>query len=79
MAKKSISSPADDAVEQILDFSADAQIQRREVVKDSPAFHRFTGAIAAYGKALALLTDLQQQEEFCAIGRLNVPEWVATV
>jgi len=34
------------------------------VAKDSPAFHNLTGAIAAYGKVLALLTALQQREEF---------------
>jgi len=34
------------------------------MAKDSPAFHNLTGAIAAYGKALALLTALQQREEF---------------
>jgi len=35
--------------------------------KDSPAFHKLTGAIGAYGKALALLTALQQREEFYTI------------
>ncbi len=35
--------------------------------KDSPAFHKLTGTIAAYGKALALLTALQQREEFYTI------------
>jgi hypothetical protein len=35
--------------------------------KDSPTFHNLTGAIAAYGKTLALLTALQQREEFYAI------------
>jgi hypothetical protein len=34
------------------------------VPTDSPAFHTLTGAIATYGKALALLTALQQREEF---------------
>jgi hypothetical protein len=34
------------------------------VAQDSAAFHNLTGAIAAYGKALALLTALQQREEF---------------
>jgi hypothetical protein len=34
---------------------------------DSPAFHTLTGAIATYGKALALLTALQQREEFYTI------------
>jgi hypothetical protein len=34
------------------------------VAEDSQAFHNLSGAIAAYGKALALLTALQQREEF---------------
>jgi hypothetical protein len=58
---------ANRAIEQILELSADAHIQRRGTVKDSPEFHMVTGAIAAYGKALALLTALQQQEEFYAM------------
>jgi len=35
--------------------------------KDSPEFHSLTGAIAAYGKALALFTALQEWEEFYAM------------
>jgi hypothetical protein len=34
-------------IEQVLELSADAQINRREVARDSPAFHNLTGAIAA--------------------------------
>jgi len=44
------------AIEQILELSAEAQIQRREAAEDSPAFHNLTGAIVAYGKALGLLS-----------------------
>jgi hypothetical protein len=55
------------AIERILELSADAQITRRMTAKDSPAFHSLTGAIAAYGKALALLTALQKREKFYAI------------
>jgi hypothetical protein len=58
---------AERAIERILELSADAQIARRMVAKDSAAFHRLTGAIAAYGKALALLAALQQREEFYLI------------
>ena len=65
--KKSSAGQADQAIERVLEWSADAQIARRKTPKDSPAFHRLTGAIAAYGKALALLTALQQREEFYAI------------
>jgi hypothetical protein len=54
-------------IERILDLSADAHIKRREVAKDSPAFYSLTGAIAAYGRALALLSALEQREEFYAV------------
>ena len=55
------------AIERVLELSADAQITRRKTPKDSPAFHSLAGAIAAYGKALAILTALQQREEFYSI------------
>jgi hypothetical protein len=65
--KRSSSGQAGQAVERVLELSADAQITRRKAPKDSPAFHRLTGAIAAYGKALAILTALQAREECCSI------------
>ena len=49
----------DSAIDRILDLSAEAQARRREVPKDSPEFHKLTGAILAYGKALSLLTRLR--------------------
>ena len=64
---KANSGHAEQAIERILELSADAQITRRMVAKDCLAYHNLTGAIAAYGKALALLTALQQREEFYAI------------
>ncbi len=64
---KSNSGHAGQAIERIIELSADAQITRRMTAKDSPAFHKLTRAIAAYGKALALLTALQQREEFYTI------------
>jgi len=67
MKKKSSSGQADQAIERVLELSADAQITRRKTPKDSPAFHSLTGAIAAYGKALAILTALQQRAEFFSI------------
>ncbi len=54
-------------IERILELSANAHIQRRLTVKDSPEFHKLTGAIVAYGKALELLTALREREEFHAI------------
>ena len=68
------------AIEQVLELSADAQITRRKTPKDSPAFHRLAGAIAAYGKALAILTALQQREEFFAVvAQHSLSERVAVV
>ena len=64
---KSNSSHAERAIARIVELSADAQITRRMVAKDSEAFQGLTGAIAAYGKALAVLTALQQREEFYAM------------
>jgi hypothetical protein len=58
---------ANKGIERILELSADAHIRRRGTVKDSPEFHNLTGAIAAYGNALALLSAMQQLEEFYAI------------
>lgn len=58
---------ANDAVERILELSADAQIERRRAAKNSPEFQNLTGAITSYGKALALLTELQQWDEFYAM------------
>jgi len=61
---KSNSGLADKAIERVLELSADDHIQRRGVAKDSPEFSNLTGAIAAYGKVLALLTEFQLHEEF---------------
>lgn len=65
--KRSSSDQLGQAIEQVLELSAEAQIIRRRTPKDSPEFYSLKGAIAAYGKTLALLTALQQQEEFCAV------------
>jgi hypothetical protein len=46
---KSNSGLAAKGIERVLELSADAQINRREVAKDSPAYHNLMGAIAAYG------------------------------
>lgn len=79
MRKSSAGLPGQ-AIERVLELSADAQIARRKTPKDSPAFHSLTGAIAAYGKALAFLTALQRREEFYTIiARYELPERVAAV
>jgi hypothetical protein len=64
---KSKSSHAAQAIALIIELSADAQITRRMVAKDSAMFHNLTGVIAAYGKTLVLLTALEQREEFYTI------------
>src|SRR6202007_2199765 len=51
---RAVMSP-DQAIQRILELSADAQIERRRASRNSPKFHNLAGAIAAYGKALALL------------------------
>ena len=64
---------ANRGIERILELSADAHIKRRGTLKGSPEFHHLTGAIAAYGKALALLTELQELEEIRAmIGQVDL-------
>ncbi len=69
---------ANRGIQRVLELSADAHIRRRETVKDSPEFHNLTGAIAAYGQALSLLTALQQLEEFYALfGQQDVPAGIA--
>ncbi len=60
---KTNSELANKGIERILELSADAHIRRRRTIKGSPEFHNLTGAIAAYGRTLALLTGLQQWEE----------------
>jgi hypothetical protein len=78
--RKSSSGHAGQAIERVLELSADAQITRRITPKDSPAFHSLTGAIAAYGKALAILTALQQREEFYTIiAQSELSERIAAV
>lgn len=72
--------PANEVIDRILELSADAHIQRRGVAKSSPAFQNLTGAIAAYGKVLALLTALQKREEFAArIAQNELSEYAAAV
>ena len=70
---------ANEIIDRILELSADAHAQRREVAEDSPAFHSLTGAIAAYGKLLALLTALQERKEFDGIVGQRFSEHVAAV
>jgi hypothetical protein len=66
---------ANRAIERILELSADAHIERHGTAKDSPEYRHLTGAITAYGKALSLLVELQERDEFYAmICGLDLPE-----
>jgi hypothetical protein len=57
-------------IERILEFSAEAQIQRRKTAPGSPAFRHLTGVIAAYGEILRTMSTFQrQQERYDAIAR----------
>jgi hypothetical protein len=46
----------DEAVQRILELSADLQIKRRATMKYSLEYHDYSVAIAAYGKVLETLT-----------------------
>jgi hypothetical protein len=71
---------ADTAIDRILELSVGVHIRRRWTDRDSAKFHNLTGAIAAYGKVLAVLAALQQREEFHAIiGQHDGPGCVAGV
>jgi|GEM_PF-5150559 len=48
---------------QILELSAQAQIERRNMEKSSAAYEKTSGAILAYGNVLALLTALRALED----------------
>src|SRR5229473_2932937 len=51
----------EDAIDRILELSAEAQTKRREAAENSSAFHKLTGAVSAYGQALDLLTKLRKE------------------
>ena len=71
---KAISGRANLAIEGVLELSADAHIERKMTARGSSDFHRLTGAITAYGNALAVLVALQEREEWYAmIAELDLP------
>lgn len=51
----------DEAIDRILELSAEAQAKRREAAENSSTFNKLTGAVLAYGEALDLLTKLRKQ------------------
>jgi len=79
--RTSSSGHAGQAIERMLELSADAQITRRKTAKDSPAFHNLTEAIAAYGKALDLLSKFPhvQEEPYTIISQWDLPDCIAAV
>jgi len=77
---KAISGLANLAIEGVLELSADAHIERKMTAKGSSDFHRLTGAITAYGNALAVLVSLKEREELHAlIVELDLPALVTGV
>ena len=66
-----------EGIERVLELSVEAHVKRREVAIDCAEFHHLTGAIAAYGRVLAMLTALQQGEEFYEIVGQHRSERVA--
>ncbi|HEV2197968.1 MAG TPA: hypothetical protein VGR55_20455 [Candidatus Acidoferrum sp.] len=54
----------DEAIDRILDLSAEAHTKRRQAAENSSAFHKLTGAVLAYGQALDLLTKLRKESSW---------------
>ncbi len=59
----------DDAIDRILELSAEAHTKRREAALNSTMFHKLTGAVLAYGQALDLLTKLRKECSWKQSGR----------
>jgi len=60
-------------IQQVLELLADAHIARRLTVKESPAYHRLTRVITAYGEALQLLVALKKRKNsYARIEHLNL-------
>jgi hypothetical protein len=59
---------ADDAIDRILELSAEAHTKKRQAAENSTAFHKLTGAVLAYGQALDLLTRLRKERNWKASG-----------
>jgi hypothetical protein len=51
----------DEAIDRILELSAEAQTKRRETAENSPTYHKLAGAVLAYGEVLGLLTRLPRK------------------
>src|SRR5713226_4360759 len=51
----------DEAIDRILELSAEVQTKRRQAAENSPIVHKLSGAILAYGESLNLLTKLRNE------------------
>ncbi len=67
----------DEAIDGILELSAEAHAKRRGAAKDSPTFHKLTGAVLAYGAALDLLTKLRK--ECNGSKEVQEPGWLSII
>lgn len=54
----------EDAIDRILELSAEAHTKRRQAAENSSTFHKLTGAVLAYGQALDLLTKLRKESSW---------------
>ena len=63
--------PFSEAIERIVELSADLQIKRSSTWKYSLAFHDFSVAISACGKALSVLVRVLQEKYSTNYGRLS--------
>jgi hypothetical protein len=51
----------DDAINEIVKLAGEARSERENENEHSPAYHKLTGALAAYEKALEVLLKLDKQ------------------
>lgn len=54
----------EEAIDRILELSAEAHTKRRQAAENSSTFHKLTGAVLAYGQALDLLTKLRKESSW---------------
>lgn len=67
----------DFTIGRVLELSGDSHADRRMAPNGSPAFHRSTRAIAAYGSVLSFLVALQEREEFYAMmAEMKLPDFI---
>jgi len=62
----------DEAIDRILELSAEAQVKRVGAGENSPTFHKLTGAVLAYGAALDLLTKPRKQADWSSRTQIAV-------